>query len=878
MFSLFRRLLRRGREGSPAGGGSGEGDFAARVHRFRLFLSAYLDAYSEMMTFEERLADERSFGMPFLRLCTARLTVATMQCVLQLNNLGGGRFERLNKPFSELRADVQSILAKGATPLSGPLLVPYNAVGEEHESIVSPNLSKLRAIREANPEFMPRGFVVTGAAWWEYFNNPDMHDEIDRIMVISQDDPASYAEAGATIRERITTSFPLPEALVKAVEEALSGYPELDIPGYTLLLRCLPVCSEHGALTIPEQILQTPVDAGSVLRAIRSSLAMAYRPRAIIYRLKRGIRDRAMPMCIALSLIPEVHARGSAHRKLETLNPEELLVHVRRGFATPRWWPLQASDEGASLPEDVMARVMEQSRTALACFTDAPVRGNRHEIFWAAAESGRLYVLGVNVLPDPPLLPMPHPPTGKTDAPAENAFASGGNSLLTTGGGERACLEGGLSTYPGVVRGRVFPVRNFADALSFPIGDILLLQRASPRWSFLLDFASGAIAGDGTGNGMFARTARRYGRPTVLHHPSAFDVLSHGQKVHMIASADHAPWICPEPDGCETAPEEETPPARVPGAAFPLAASPAHGHPGPQWLPSSDLAEMARELAPRVVALTLPDSEHVDFRAENCRTFHDILAYCHVNAVREMFRAGTSRKKVGTPAKQLVCDVPKQFWIIDLDDGFYETIPGPVVRLEQVASIPMRSLWEGFTDKPWDGPPQLNAKGFLSVLFEASANPSLDPASQSTQYTEKNVFLIARRFCSMRCRFGFHFLSMDCLLGERERERFIIFQFKGGAANLARRIRRVHFVAELLSQFEFATEIVGDTLTARLEEGSEKEFLSALRVLGYITMHTRQLDMIMGDEQALAARRFQMLEDMLTLAARPPLILEAVSQ
>ena len=125
----------------------------------------------------------------------------------------------------------------------------------------------------------------------------------------------------------------------------------------------------------------------------------------------------------------------------------------------------------------------------------------------------------------------------------------------------------------------------------------------------------------------------------------------------------------------------------------------------------------------------------------------------------------------------------------------------------------------------------------------------------------------------MRCRFGFHFLSMDCLLGERTRERFIVFQFKGGAANLARRIRRVHFVAELLAQFNFATEIAGDTLTARLEQGSEEEFLSALRVLGYIVMHTRQLDMIMGDEQALATRRLQMLEDMLALAARPPLSL-----
>lgn len=859
MTSFFRRLFSRtcGTSSSRKTEEAGEAAFAARFHRFRLFLNAYLDAYSEIMTFEERLADERPFGMPFLRLCMTKLTVASMQCTLQLNTLAGGRFERLNEPFSKLRLDVQTILAKGATPLDGPLLLPYNAVDDGHESIVSPNLRKLKTIREAYPEFMPRGFVITGAAWWRYFNDQDMHDEIDRIMLISQDDSASYAEASATIRERIAAQFPLPDDLVDEVRKTLAEYPELDMPGYILLLRCLPVCMEHGALVIPEQVLHTPVDAKSVLDAIRSSLAMTYRPRAIIYRLKRGVRDRGMALCVAVTLIPEVHARGSVHRKLETLNPKELFIHVRRGFATPHSLPSQASDEGAFLPEEVLARVQAQASAALECLTDAPVRGNRHEIFWAASESGRLYILGVNALPDPLL----HAETATEVCCPEPV----------------SCLEGGFSTYPGDVKGVAFPVRNLQDALSFPIGGILVVQNASPRWSFLLDFAAGAVAGDGTGHGMFARTARRYGRPTILRQPEAFETLAQSEPVNLLASADHAPKICPAQKEVEPSLSSgpDTAHARVPGAAFPLEDANWKDRSGLQWLPSSVLAEMARELAPKVVSLTLPDSGHIDFRAENCRTFHDLLTYCHVNAVQEMFRAGTARKSVGAPAKQLVCDVPKQFWIINLDDGFYGKVTGPVVRLEEIASLPMRALWEGFTDKPWDGPPQLDAKGFLSVLFEASLNPELDPASQATQYTEKNVFLIASRFCSMRCRFGFHFLSMDCLIGERERERFIIFQFKGGAANLTRRIRRVHFVAELLSQFDFATEIVGDTLTARLESGEEGELVSALRVLGYITMHTRQLDMIMNDDQALAARRFQMLEDMLALAARPPLHLSS---
>lgn len=912
MPSFFSGLFKRGKKNARP---EDNESFAARLHRFKLFLGAYIEAYSEMMTFEERLASVAPLGMPFLRMCITRLTIASMQCAMQLNALGEGRFSGLNTSFQRLRENVQEVLSQGATPLEGPLVIPFDEVGE-HPDILAPSLVKLKAIRESHPEFMPRGFVVTGAAWWRYFNNSDMHDEIDRIMVISHEDPSSYSEASFTIRERINRSFPLPKELQNDVSAMLdANFTEMTRPGHSLLIRCMPVLPEHASLVMPEQILHTPFDAEKVLAAIRSSMAMAYRTRSLIFRLKRGIRDRAMPLCVSLTLIPEVHGRGSAHRRLEASRSDKLFLRVRSGFSVPDDWPSQASVEGASLPGNIVAGLEKNIFTALKCLADAPVPGNRHEIFWTVSEKGDFYLLGVNALPDPV-----HRAADLHEAASQCPTA--------------LALQGGNCTYPGLVEGRAFQVRNFVDALSFPIGNILLLQKAAPRWAFLLDFASGAVCGDGTGNGLFARTARRYGRPSVLRQPEAFERLTRGEFIRLVSSSDLPPLICrqqPEPGDAkkQTAPpaarsdnptahscrpaansshtaattgrSPDTNPARSAASSGRSTASPGrfsanpgrnpstgadkvldstkkagpawpldhHGTDAPLWLPDSDIAHMARGLAPLVASLTLPDSDDVDFRAENCNTFHDILVYSHVHAVREMFRLGTTRKSSGSPAKQLVCDVPKQFWVINLDDGFTQEVQGPVVHIDNIASLPMRYLWEGFTDKPWDGPPPINARGFLSVLFEATANPNLEPASQSRVYTEKNVFLITKRFCSMRCRFGFHFLAMDCFLSERDRERFAIFQFKGGAADLHRRIKRVHFVAELLTQFDFATEIMGDTLTARLEGGDEKSFLSALRALGYLVMHTRQLDMIMDDDQALATHRFQMLEDMLSLYSRP---------
>ncbi len=855
MFSFFRKLFPRRQqymEQTPQLG------FAARFHRFKLFLSAYLEAYSEMMTFEERLAGESPLGMPFLRMSTAKLTVATMQCILQLNALSEGRYNRLNSPFAALRGGVQDILAQGAEPIEGPWVVPYTDLGHEHLAYISPHLTKLEALRKAYPEALSPGFVITGAAWWQYFNDPDLHDEVDRIMLISQDDPASFSEAAATIRERLLCSFPLADALKEAIKESLDPLRELlTTPGKILLIRCLPVRADQGALVMPEQVLRTPITDESIFSAIHAAFAGTYRPRAMIYRLKLGIRDRALPFCLSCTLLPEQHARGSAHRALEPAGSQEILLHVRRGVSDAIMGKEITDPEGALLSEDVRGKVNTFCHDALNYLVDAPVAGSRHELFWAASAQGTCHALGVISLSEPQL-PILSPPADAPCLPEENP------------------IQGGLSTYPGTTHGKVFSVRNVQDALEFPIGSILLVGQAAPRWSFLLDFAKGAIAGDGTGNGLFARTARRYGRPTILHLPEACETLNGGETVILTASSTQPSLvqICPTD---VTLPSFATSSANTspsPGTSQennPASTAKALGHTDAApylWLPDGAIPSMARQLAPRIVSLTLPDTDDPNFRAENCTTFHDFLLYCHDHAVQEMFRYSTSRKTSQAPSKQLVCDVPKQFWMINLDDGFHGEIKSPAVQLAEVASIPFLSFWEGFSYKPWDGPPPLDAKGFLSVLFEASANPSLDPASQSTQYTEKNVFLIAKRFCSMRCRFGFHFLALDCLLGERAKERFIVFQFKGGAANLARRVRRVHFVAELLAQFNFVTEIMGDILTARLEQGEEAEFLSALRVLGYICMHTRQLDMIMTDEAALSKHRLHMLEDMLTLAAR----------
>jgi len=125
--------------------------------------------------------------------------------------------------------------------------------------------------------------------------------------------------------------------------------------------------------------------------------------------------------------------------------------------------------------------------------------------------------------------------------------------------------------------------------------------------------------------------------------------------------------------------------------------------------------------------------------------------------------------------------------------------------------------------------------------------------------------MISRNFCSLQSRFGYHFSEVEALVSERTRENYASFRFKGGAASLDRRILRAKFIASILDLWMLRCDVNGDALSARIEGRNIEEMKDILRVLGYLIIHTRQLDMVMTDPQSVAYYRHKMLADLRNL-------------
>jgi pyruvate,water dikinase len=237
--------------------------------------------------------------------------------------------------------------------------------------------------------------------------------------------------------------------------------------------------------------------------------------------------------------------------------------------------------------------------------------------------------------------------------------------------------------------------------------------------------------------------------------------------------------------------------------------------------------------------------------------------------LRELFESDAEGNLSEKFAQKLIApSVPMQWWIIDLEGGLRTDADGSKIQVEDILSVPLLALWEGLSAVPWKGPPPVDTRGFLSILAESAMDSSLDQGGNSGM-AAKNFALISGNFCHLSTRLGFHFSTIESYLGDLAAENYVWFYFKGGAADRQRKEQRGHLIRLILEKFHFWVQMKGDLLSARLERQDKDIITQRLKVLGYLILHTRQLDMVLSDQGRVQWYFEEMLKEISTFSPIP---------
>jgi pyruvate,water dikinase len=387
--------------------------------------------------------------------------------------------------------------------------------------------------------------------------------------------------------------------------------------------------------------------------------------------------------------------------------------------------------------------------------------------------------------------------------------------------GRKILLGKGTIACSGVGAGPVYIVEREEDLADFPAGGVLVVKRAHPEFAVVLQKASALVSEVGSVLGHLAKVAGEYNVPAIFNTDKAAETLRSGMQVTVDAVYGNV----------------------YEGVVEELFT----GKKTDDVMKASPALKRLKDILKMITPLNLTDPRSPNFGPKGCKTIHDITRFAHEVSLQAMFDLGKESHFTDRSAKQLVCVVPMQWWIIDLEGGIKKGVRGKKVTPEDIVSVPMQALWQGMTALPWKGPPPVDTKGFLSVVFKATTDPSIDP-SVGKRFADKNYIIISKHFCNLSSRLGFHFSTAEAYVGDNPNENYISFIFKGGAADANRRIRRIQFVGKLLDRFDFRTEIKDDSIFARLEGYDRDYMLDHLKVLGHIIIHTRQLDMVMYNE------------------------------
>jgi pyruvate,water dikinase len=798
-----------------------------------------------LSSLELLLRERKPFTLDAAVTLAETLIGAVGGIVAALNAMCGGRYGELEGVVGRIGSGVLAGLTRPRVFKRRQFVMPLESLDRGMVEDIGGKAANYGEI--ANKAGLPvsPGFAVTAHACNCFLEESGLKLAIRNLLKdLDVSDTPQLNQVSGAIMEMVLAA-PLPPGLEAALNEAAARLPESKGEGLRMSVRSSASSEDSEASFAGQYASVLNVLPDGLPGAYREVVASTFTPRAIYYRRTKGYTEDDVIMSVLCLVMVDARASGVMY----TADPTGgtggeivvsaawgLGVSVVDGSASVDIYRIAKEDGrvvfqeiGRKTERVVMAADLGLTHEAvspdmqgLPCLAGEELAklagyglrleahyGQTLDIEWAMEQDGKLIILQAR-----PLNPMSHEPEAEAAPAGEEATAIDDGALF---------LEGGHCASPGVACGQAHVLVSEQELQRVPENAILVAPQTSPSFVSIMGRLQGIITELGSVTGHMAAVAREYELPALVAVDNATSLIQSGWEITMDAAGRRL-----YRGRIETLLSRKK---RV----NPMAGSPVHN--------------AVRLAMDSIAPLNLVDPRAPEFRPGGCRTLHDVIRFAHEISMNEMFQISESLDEDEGGAVRLKAPLPMIIYCVDLGGGLGVAPGNRTAAMRDLISEPFSALMRGMTHKNvrWAGAVGMSMGGFVSLMAHSAMN---DPSAEG-RFGGANYAVISKEYANFNARLGYHFAVVDAYCGTNIDENYITFSFKGGAATVERKGRRVKLIAAILERLGFRVQSQGDMVRGELKEGKAHQIAEKLDQIGRLLGAMRLLDMAINSDSEI---------------------------
>jgi pyruvate,water dikinase len=803
----------------------------AKFERFRAILEKNNEILRVISDMEEKSQGEYLFDINYINERLEEINRGLDKIIDELIELGGVGYTSLKEKYRQISSEIDAIV-KGNLPIErDDYIVPFEKLTRDRSFSVGSKNAQLGEIRNRLGLPAPDGFAISAWGYKRFVEANDLQSRLSRkINSLNIRNYGDLEKVSREIREMIVAS-PIPEDLAAAITKGCDNLRRRS-RGARFALRSSAIGEDTFFSFAGQYASFLNISCDEILDRYRAVIASKFAPQAIYYFLSHSLAENELAMSAGCMTMIDAASSGVIYTR-DPVKPEDDAIIINAifglgkylvdGTLTPDSYRLSRKDKSlisSSISRKAVRLELRDdggvieipnrenaqnspslSEDQLRLLAEYAIKIEEHyqapqDIEWAIDKENKAFILQtrpLQVVKSRPPVEIP----GLDQIPI--------------------LLKGGITVCPGAGAGKIFRAIASADLAAIPEGAILTAVNPFPGLITAMGKIKAIVTRVGNVASHLATIAREYRIPT-LADVEEIDKLQTG----MEATVDATNGIVYA--GLHKNIEE----ARR-----------------PEYELFEDMAifNILKRILTHISPLNLIGYKESGFAPELCQTYHDITRYAHQMAMVEMFHRTIQIQGKDALGLKLKSSIPLNIQIIFIDRDYAEFRGAKYINENKVGSAPFEAFWSGVQKEGWpSAPPTGDFKGFANVLATTMSK------GEQQDYSEDSYAILSHDYMILSLRMGYHFSTIEAMTSQEISRNYIRMQFKEGGASLDRRIRRIRLLINILSAIGFECRARADFLDAVVSYQDQESLSRKLRLLGRMTILTKQLDMALSSD------------------------------